>query len=101
MKSKWFKGLFLIALLVAGGYAVSDLMDEEIVLSDLAAANVEALANGGHGSGGGAGGNEGGGGNLGGGGELGPNPECPNGCLDGGVVCHCYHDYLGYREAVW
>ena len=44
MKKKILSGLFALALLVATGYGVSKTMQSEADLSDLALANVEALA---------------------------------------------------------
>ena len=44
MKKKILSGLFALAFLVAAGYGVSQSMNNEATLSDLALANVEALA---------------------------------------------------------
>ena len=44
MKKKVLSGLFALALLVATGYGVNQSMKSDADLSDLALANVEALA---------------------------------------------------------
>lgn len=44
MKKKVLSGLFAIAVLIATGYGVNRSMKSDISLSDLALANVEALA---------------------------------------------------------
>lgn len=44
MKKKVLSGLFALALLVTTGYGVQKSMKNDVGLSDLALANVEALA---------------------------------------------------------
>lgn len=44
MKKKFFSGLFALALLLTAGYGVNQSMKSNTGLSDLALANVEALA---------------------------------------------------------
>jgi hypothetical protein len=64
------------AIVLATGWNVSRNMNEK-ALSDVALANVEALA-----------------------GEI--NSECPNGCLaQCGSGCYCYRWYELYQEATW
>jgi hypothetical protein len=46
MKKKILSGIFALALLVAAGYGVNKSMKSDVSLSDLALANVEALAQG-------------------------------------------------------
>ena len=46
MRKKIFSGLFALSLLVATGYGVNQSMKSDDGLSDLALANVEALASG-------------------------------------------------------
>ena len=46
MKKKVFSGVFALALLATAGWGVNKSMSNDAGLSDLALANVEALANG-------------------------------------------------------
>lgn len=75
MKKRILSGLFALALLATAGYGVNKSMKSETDLSNLALANVEALANG----------------------EIIIGPACVNDC----EYCHCYYppipeDPVGY-----
>ena len=74
MIKKVLKVAFVVAIAMVVGINVYNAQKTE-VLSDVAMANVEALAD-----------NE-------------VNPLCPNGCLDNGPGCYCYNWYPYYREA--
>ena len=78
MKKQLIKVAFVAAIAVACGLNVFNSQKSE-TLSEVALANVEALA------------------------DVDPNinPECPNGCLDDGEGCYCYHQYADYKEAKW
>lgn len=74
MKKNLLKLVFVSAFAVVAGYSVYA-SHQKVEISDLAMANVEALAQ-----------NE-------------ENPLCPNGCLDNGNGCYCHQWYPTYREA--
>lgn len=74
MKRNILKAAFVAAFAMIAGYGVYN-SQKDVVLSDVALANVEALARG-----------EG-------------NNDCPNGCLDNGNGCYCRIWYSNYREA--
>ena len=82
MSKKIFAALIVAVVAIFAGYNIYQSQRTEIEMSDLAMANVEALASSS---------------------ENDPdyNPDCPNGCLDGGKQCHCYHNYSDYKEATW
>ena len=83
MKKNMIKVAFVVAVAMVGGITVFNAQKSD-VLSDIAMANVEALAEG-----------------EGEGGDITINPECKNGCLKDGDGCYCYHKYSDYKEAVW
>ena len=83
MKKKFIRATFVAAIAMACGINVFNAQKSE-TLSDIAMANVEALAEG-----------------EGEGGDITINPECKNGCLKDGDGCYCYHKYSDYKEAVW
>ena len=74
-KKKLFSGLFALALLATTAVGVAESRKSEATMSDLAMANVEALAY-----------NE-------------VDHPCPNGCYDNGTGCFCHVYYHYYREA--
>ena len=77
MKKKIRVVMMVAAVALVAGINVFNSRKSD-VLSDVALANVEALAVG-----------------------EDINPECPNGCVNGGGGCYCYHKYADYREAPW
>ena len=83
MKKNMIKVAFVVAVAMVGGITVFNAQKSD-VLSDIAMANVEALAEG-----------------EGEGGDITINPECKNGCLKDVDGCYCYHKYSDYKEAVW
>lgn len=82
MSKKIFAVLIVTVVAIFAGYNIYQSQRAEITMSDLAMANVEALASSS---------------------ENDPdyNPDCPNGCLSDGDGCHCYHNYSDYREKKW
>ena len=78
MKKNIIKVAFVAAIAMVGGVCFMNSQKSEI-FSEVTLANVEALA------------------------SVDPNinPECPNGCVDGGDGCYCYHKYADYKEAKW
>ena len=81
MKKNILKATLVVAFALIAGMNVYNAQQSD-VMSDLALANVEALASSS---------------------ENDPdyNPDCPNGCLSDGDGCHCYHNYSDYREKKW
>ena len=65
-----------IAIISFAAYSSFQNLEEEIVLSEMALENAEALA------------------------EEVINPECPNGCLEDPGTCKCYGQHP-YIEATW
>ena len=74
MKTNILKAAFVVAIAMVGGINVFNAQKTE-VLSDVAMANVEALADD----------------------EV--NPLCPNGCVENGTGCFCNGWYPSYQEA--
>ena len=77
MSKNIIRAAFVVAFAFVAGYCVYT-SQQETEMSDLAMANVEALAQ-----------NEGGG-----------MLDCPNGCLDKSGHCFCY-GYHPYEEKTW
>lgn len=75
MKKNILKLVFASAFALVVGYSVYA-SQKKVEMSDLAMANVEALASG----------------------EI--NPLCPNGCLTTPGYCYCYISYP-YQEGKW
>jgi len=76
MRKLIIKSAFVAAFIAVAGYAAYN-TQKDTEMSDLAMANVEALA-GGEGSG----------------------YDCPNGCLTSSGDCFC-REYFPYKEASW
>ena len=74
MKKNIMKVAFVVAIAMVSGINVFNAQKSE-GLSDIALANVEALADD----------------------EI--NPLCPNGCFDNGDGCYCNGWHPSYREA--
>ena len=70
-----FSGLFALALLATTAVGVAESRKSEATMSDLAMANVEALAQS-------------------------ESSDCPNGCLDAPGLCYCKH-WLPFEEKIW
>ena len=77
MGKKFFGVIAFVAIAAAAGWNYQQ-NKQEVELSDLALANVEALAAG----------------------EGGGILDCPNGCLTDSGICFCY-GYHPYKEASW
>lgn len=75
MKKKILGITMMAAIALAAGWNFSQ-NENNVLLSDLALSNVEALAS-----------------------EI--NPDCPNGCISGGGGCYCYHKYSDLQEYKW
>ena len=76
MKKKLFMAFVGIAIISFAAYNSFQNQEEEIVLSEMALENAEALA------------------------TEDINPECPNGCLEDPGTCKCYGPQP-YIEATW
>ena len=77
MKKHFIKIAFVAAFAAIAGYGVYTSQKSES-LSDLALANVEALA------------------------RYEINPDCPNGCVpEQGSYCYCFKIYSDKREVHW
>lgn len=77
MKKHFVKIAFVAVLAAIAGYGVYT-SQKSVTLSDLALANVEALA------------------------RYEINPDCPNGCTkEDGSYCHCFKIYSNMREVHW
>lgn len=73
---KFVKIAFVAVFAAVAGYGVYTSQKTEF-MSDLALANVEALA------------------------RYEINPDCPNGCASGDTGCYCLKDYPDKREMKW
>lgn len=76
MNKKHVKAALVAVVALVGGINVFNAQKSES-LSDIALANVEALADD----------------------EI--NPLCPNGCVEGGGGCYCFKKYPNLSEAKW
>ena len=76
MKKKILSGIFALALLIATGYGVNQSMKSDAAFSDMALANVEALAQS-------------------------ESDLCLKVCDGSGNGCFCYHWYAFLRETNW
>ena len=78
MNKNMIKVAFVAAIAMVSGVCFMNSQKSEI-LSEVALANVEALA------------------------DVDPNinPECKNGCVLGGNGCYCFREFLNSKEAVW
>lgn len=74
MKRKILSAALFVAIAVAAGWNFNQ-SENEMVMSDLALANVEALAGG-------------------------ESSDCPNGCLTSPGKCNCRGEHP-YKEAKW
>ena len=75
MSKKFFATLIVAVVATFAGYNIYQ-SQRTVTMSDLALANVEALANG-------------------------EDDLCPNGCVDGGNGCYCYRYYPDFKEYEW
>ena len=76
MKGKILKVTIVAAFALIAGFNVYNAQKSD-VMSDLALANVEALA------------------------RYEVNPDCLNGCTSGNTGCYCYKTYPDQREVKW
>lgn len=79
MKKNIIKVTLVAVFALIAGYNVYASQKAE-TLSDLALANVEALAESR---------------------EYHVNPDCANGCVSGSQGCYCFEPYPNYSEAKW
>ena len=76
MNKKYVKATLVAVVALVGGINVFNAQKSES-MSDIALANVEALADD----------------------EI--NKDCANGCVEGRNGCYCFKDYPNYSEAKW
>ena len=76
MKKNILKATLVAAFGLIAGFNVYNSQKSD-VMSELALANVEALA------------------------RYEVNPDCPNGCTSGNTGCYCYKTYPDKREVKW